>query len=222
MKKIRIVLIAAFMAAFTSCNSDTASSNENKKDSSIVQSGESTKNETKTDNSGMSNDLMSSMNAMMSRMKDVKISGDFDIDFANMMIEHHQGAIDMSEKDLSAGQDDKMKEMAQKIISAQKDEIAKLRDFVKTYKPSGMKHGEGELNKTMSDVESKMKNIQMTNDIDKDFAAMMVIHHEGAVEMSKKETTNGMSSKLKQMAQKGRDEQSKEIKEFKDWLQSKK
>jgi uncharacterized protein (DUF305 family) len=170
------------------------------------------------DNMNMSNSLMTSMNSMMDRMKAMKMTGDFDIDFANMMIEHHQAAVDMSQEEVNSGKDEKMKGMAQKIITAQKEEISQLQDFVKNYKPSGMKHGEGELQKSMSDMDTKMKSVQMSGDIDKDFAMMMKEHHAGAVAMSKKEVTNGMSAKLKQMAQKTITDQNKEIKEFEDWI----
>ncbi len=44
----------------------------------------------------MNNGLMASMNTMMDKMNSMKMCGDFDLDFANMMIAHHQGAIDMS------------------------------------------------------------------------------------------------------------------------------
>ena len=162
------------------------------------------------------------MNSMMDKMKGVPTTGDFDIDFANMMIEHHKGAIEMSEQELKSGKDDKIKSMAQQIITTQTAEIDKLKDFVANYKPSGMKHGEGELQKSMSDMESKMHNNAMTGDTDKDFATMMVLHHEEAVTMSKKELTNGMSIQLKKMAQKTITTQSQEIKEFKNWLDTKK
>jgi uncharacterized protein (DUF305 family) len=137
------------------------------------------------------------------------------------MIEHHQGAIDMSKQEINSGKDEKMKSMAQKIITVQKDEITKLQDFVKTYKPSGMKHGEGELKKSMSDMETKMKSMQMSGDADKDFAMMMKEHHAAAVEMSKKELANGMSARLKQTAQKTITDQNRQIRQFNDWLSSK-
>jgi uncharacterized protein (DUF305 family) len=176
----------------------------------------------KMDHMGKMDDLMGDMNMMMNKMKSVPVSGDFDIDFANMMIEHHQGAIVMSEKELSAGKDEEMKSMAGKIIASQKEEIKKLQDFVTSYKPSGMKHGEGTLMKTMSEMEGRMKTTQMTGDMDKDFATMMISHHETAVSMAKLERTNGMSDKLKQMAQHTITGQSKEIVDFKSWLASKK
>ncbi len=166
----------------------------------------------------MDNGLMASMNTMMDKMSSMKMSGDFDMDFANMMIEHHQGAIDMSEQEINSGKDDKMKGMAQKIITSQKEEINKLQEMVKNMKPSKMKMGEGELEKSMSDMKSQMSNMQMTGNLDKDFAMMMTSHHKSAVSMSKMELKNGMNAALKQMAQKGISEQTKEINEFKSWM----
>ena len=220
-----IKAILAFVASgiIVSCNNDsTTTSKENTTDTSSSQTTNTSPQSTSVENTTKTNDLMNPMSSMMDRMKAMKMTADFDIDFANMMIEHHQAAIDMSEQELSSGKDDKIKSMAQNIITSQKEEIIKLRDFVKSYKPSGMKHGEGELQKSMSDMESKMKTMQMTGDMDKDFAMMMIDHHESAVAMSKKQLTNGMSDKLKQMARKVITDQNKEIKEFKSWLDSKK
>ncbi len=115
----------------------------------------------------------------------MQMSGDFDVDFANMMIEHHQGAIDMSQVEVSQGSDEKIKSMAQKILKKQKEEQQMLRDFVKSYKPSGVKHGEGELQKSMSATMEKHKSMQMSGNVDKDFATMMVSHHEDGMAMQK-------------------------------------
>lgn len=214
-------VLATSMYFLSACNNDSSTTAEVSNDTSGSHNSSAAKDTpSNMDHKNMSNELMTSMNSMMDRMKTVQMTGDFDIDFANMMIEHHQGAIDMSEKEISGGKDEKLKGMAQKIIASQKEEIQNLQDFVKSYKSSGMKHGEGELQKSMSNMDSKMKSMQMTGDIDKDYASMMSAHHEGAVEMSKKQVTNGMSSKLKQMAQKGIKEQTKEINEFKAWMES--
>lgn len=63
-----------------------------------------------------------------------------------------------------------------------------------------------------------MKSMQMTGDVDKDFATMMASHHQDGIEMAKMELKNGMSDKLKKMAQKSIDDQQKDIKEFQTWL----
>lgn len=225
MKLVMTIIISAIF--FISCNNDNkTATNEVSKDSLNSKTPYASKDSLHNMDNSMSmandNKMMGCMNSMMDKMKGVPMTGDFDIDFANMMIEHHKGAIEMSEQELKSGTDEKIKAMAQNIITAQKAEIDKLKDFVAKYKPSGMKHGEGELQKSMSDMESKMHNNAMTGDTDKDFATMMILHHEEAVSMSKQELINGMSAQLKKMAQKTITEQSQEIKEFKNWLDARK
>lgn len=220
------LLATAFF--FASCGNDTNSTTTNTKDSSTTQSS-TVANDTmnhSNNQSSMENmnqgGLMAAMNAMMDRMHIMKMSGDFDTDWANMMIEHHQGAIDMSQVELSQGKDEKMKAKAQEIITKQKEEQDKMKDVVKSSKPSDMKMGEGELQKSMTEMMDKMKNMQMSGDIDKDFATMMIQHHEDGIAMAKKEVANGMNAELKKMAQKSITDQTKDISEFKQWLSSKK
>jgi len=165
---------------------------------------------------------MKAMDDMMAKMQLMKMTGDFDVDFANMMIEHHQGALDMAQVEASQGKDEKMKSKAQEILTKQKKEQQELKDFVQNYKPSGMKHGEGEMQKSMSKMMDKMKSMQMSSNIDKDFVTMMASHHQDGISMAKMELKNGMSDKLKQMAQKSIDDQQKDMKEFQAWLSANK
>ncbi len=58
-----------------------------------------------------------------------------------MMIIHHQGAIAMSNEELKSGADEKMKKMAEKIITKQKEEIGKLQSIIQSYKPMKMDMG---------------------------------------------------------------------------------
>lgn len=54
--------------------------------------------------------------------------------------------------------------------------------------------------------------------MDKDFAIMMNSHHESGIKMSKDELSHGMNAQLKQMAQKGISDQTKEVNELEAWL----
>ena len=58
------------------------------------------------------------------------MTGDQDVDFARMMIPHHQGAIDMARVQLEKGRDPRMRELAQKIIADQEREIGILNDWL--------------------------------------------------------------------------------------------
>ena len=55
---------------------------------------------------------------------------DPDVAFACGMIPHHQAAISMAEVELERGDSDQMKELAQKIIDAQKQEISELTAWI--------------------------------------------------------------------------------------------
>ncbi len=73
------------------------------------------------------------MQAAMERMQQgmgAPMSGDPDVDFARMMIPHHQSAIDMARSELEHGKDEELRRMAQKIIDDQEREIAELKDWI--------------------------------------------------------------------------------------------
>lgn len=173
-----------------------------------------------TDTMAAAKGLMTAMHSMMDKMGAVQITGDFDIDFANMMIEHHKGAIEMANIELAKGTDAKMKSMAQSIITKQTAEIKELGEAIAKHKSSGMKHAEGFLQKSMAGMKGKMSSMQMSNNTDKDFATMMIFHHEEAITMAKAEVENAMNPALKKIAQKTITDQTKEIGEFKKWLAS--
>ncbi len=67
--------------------------------------------------------------AMAKMMNDmaVKPTGDVNRDFVEMMIPHHQGAIDMAQAYLRYGSNEQLKRIAQEIIVDQQQEIAAMR-----------------------------------------------------------------------------------------------
>ena len=66
------------------------------------------------------------MDKMSHNMASMKMTGDTDHDFAMMMAEHHQGAIQMAEIEVKSGKDSHLKSMAKMMIEAQKKERAQL------------------------------------------------------------------------------------------------
>jgi uncharacterized protein (DUF305 family) len=174
-------------------------------------------------NMPMDHDMMASMNMSMQKMESMEMTGEFDLDFAKMMIIHHQSAIDMSEMEIANGKNDEMKLMAQKMITVQKEEISQFQNIINNYKAkSGQDahHGDGnhkELGESMKAMNAKMKNMVMTGDTDKDFVMMMIPHHEGAIVMAEAEINHGAHKELKQIAGKIITDQKKEIDALKAW-----
>ena len=66
------------------------------------------------------------MAKMMTAMS-IRPSGDVDRDFVDMMVPHHQGAIDMAVAVLRYGRNPQVRRLAQEIIVDQQQEIAAMR-----------------------------------------------------------------------------------------------
>lgn len=73
---------------------------------------------------------MEKMMATMPAMHQGMMNEDPDVAFACGMIAHHQGAIDMAEVQLEYGEDEFLRELAQTIIDAQKQEIADMTEWL--------------------------------------------------------------------------------------------
>ena len=71
------------------------------------------------------------MDSMQKNMAGMAKTGNPDIDFAMMMVAHHQGAIDMAQAEVDGGKDAAMIKAAKKIIVAQKKEIAQFEVWLK-------------------------------------------------------------------------------------------
>ncbi len=78
----------------------------------------------------MDMDMKPMMTDMHDKMMGVKSSGNPDVDFAMMMLMHHEGAITMAEAELKNGKNAQMRAMAKDIIRAQKKEIAVFDKFL--------------------------------------------------------------------------------------------
>ena len=60
--------------------------------------------------------------------------------------------------------------------------------------------------------------MEMSGDTDKDFAMMMKMHHQQALDMAQMELDYGKSAEMKAMAKKIIASQKKEITQFDKWL----
>jgi uncharacterized protein (DUF305 family) len=168
----------------------------------------------------MENELMQSMNKTNTAMNNAKMNGDFDYDFANLMIMHHQMAIDMSRVEIEKGSDQSIVRMGKGIVVAQEIEIRGMQQFVKNYKVQVTNNQTSNSFKIATEMKSmmdKMNTVKMTNNIDKDYVAMMIPHHESAVKMAKMQLQFGTQNAMVTLAKNIIEDQTYEIDEFKNW-----
>jgi uncharacterized protein (DUF305 family) len=79
-----------------------------------------------------------------------------------------------------------------------------------------------EAKKALKDAHDKMMQAMMmepSGDADKDFAMMMIPHHQGAIDMAKVELQHGKDPQLRAMAEKIIAAQEAEIAELRKWQQ---
>lgn len=165
------------------------------------------------------NRMMDTMHAMMSRMEAMPKTNDPEIDFVKMMIMHHQGAINMANVELQDGKNDSLKRTAQKIINEQQAEIQQFNTILATLTVDNSDPAF-----IMEQMDNMIKggktaDVQLiTGDIDNDFATLMVIHHQSAIDNASGYLHHGNNTQIKTMANNIVSSQNMEIGELSNWL----
>ena len=121
-----------------------------------------------------------------------------DISFAQEMIQHHRQAVEMAELADGRAASKDVNSLAARIKGAQDPEIKKMSGWLTAWgedvpaEMSGMGH---DMSSSMPGMMSAgdMDELKKASgdDFDKQFLAMMVKHHEGAVEMGRNEKADG-------------------------------
>ena len=132
---------------------------------------------------------------------------------------HHQGAIDMARIEMTKGKDAKLVALAKSLIERKTKEIESLKSNVSHHKPKAADDvTDKELKESISKMMTGMKDIQIKGNTDQEFAQMMILHLQSAIEMSAQEVIQGHHVQLKLMARDMIGDDKKLLNEMKDWL----
>ncbi len=135
-------------------------------------------------------------------------ANDADVSFAQDMIPHHQQALLMSDMALQAASTDELRELAARIQDAQAPEIEQMTEWLESWDEtvpdlealSHMMMGHGDADDSndmpgMMDVGQMRRMNQLMVDggvaFDQMWVRMMILHHEGAIEMAQEEQVDG-------------------------------
>ncbi|WP_406327235.1 DUF305 domain-containing protein [Streptomyces sp. NBC_00203] len=134
-------------------------------------------------------------------------AGDFndaDVTFAQMMLPHHQQAVEMARLADGRASDTEIKDLAGTIEKAQDPEITTMTGWLNSWgKPAaagsmaGMDMGGDGM---MSDKDMKELKAMKGTEFDKMFAQMMIDHHNGAIDMARTEQKSGRNTDAQTMA----------------------
>ena len=103
-----------------------------------------------------------------------------DLMFAEMMIPHHEQALEMSALALSNSTNPDVLDLAEEIQSAQEPEIAQMRSWGAT----GESHAGHQMEGMLSDAEMAALAAATGPAFDRLFLEGMIKHHEGAIDMA--------------------------------------
>lgn len=150
-------------------------------------------------------------------------SNSADVDFATMMIPHHEQAVEMADLVPSRTENAWLRTFAEQVKKAQQPEIDQLKAALKSWGkpvPSGDGHSmDGHTMDGMMTPE-QMADLEASTgaDFDRQWITMMIAHHEGAVAMAKTELAQGENPQMKTLAQSIIDSQQAEIDEMRKQL----
>lgn len=149
---------------------------------------------------------------------------DADVMFAQMMIPHHEQAIEMSDiaLDPTVGASDVVKSLATRIKGAQDPEIATMKAFLTTWKKattpdSSMDHSGSMSGMLTGEDITKLSSLRGA-EFDRAWMTGMIAHHEGAIEMAKEVLKDGKDTAVKALATAVATAQDSEILEMKKLL----
>ena len=130
-----------------------------------------------------------------------------DVLFARNMIPHHQQAVQMADLALRTSGDPAVKQLAEQIKAAQDPEIRTMTTWMSSWGRPMMSAGPMSAMPGMGGMAGMMSGTDMTRlmdakgaSFDRMFAQMMIIHHQGAIQMARDELANGADPAAKALA----------------------
>ena len=166
--------------------------------------------------------MLGSRNSMMTDM------GDVDEHFIDQMIPHHEDAVTMSELALVKAEHQELKDLPQRIITVQNQEVEQMKQWrkdwfglggllIKVASAHGFEHG---LNMGMMGDTSDLEELENAQPFDKKFIEEMIPHHQMAVMMARMLLNTTQRTEMKKLANDIVSSQNQEIEQMRAWYKA--
>ncbi|MEA5572659.1 DUF305 domain-containing protein [Calothrix sp. UHCC 0171] len=159
--------------------------------------------------------------------------------FIEMMIPHHQQAVEMADLALTSSKRPEIKKLAQVIKKDQNREIQQMQTWYKAWygkdvpimamnsetmmqRHQRMHQGmmDASMHQNMMNMKMDLEALKSASDFDKEFIRQMIPHHKMAVKMSQMVANKGKKPELRQLAQSMIKTQNLEINQMQQWYQA--
>lgn len=155
---------------------------------------------------------------------------DADTAFAQHMIVHHEGAVEMAELAAEEATTDEVRELARSVAEAQEPEIERMTGWLDAWGEEPSAGGGHAGHGATADEGSGMDGMEMEGmdqqeamaalrdtsgaEVDRRFLELMTAHHRGAIAMSETELADGENSEALELARTIVEDQTAEIAEM--------
>ncbi|MEB3337430.1 MAG: DUF305 domain-containing protein [Leptolyngbyaceae bacterium] len=162
--------------------------------------------------------------------------GQADQHFIEMMVPHHQEAVEMAELALRRAQHPEIKQLATSIIKDQTREINQMRTWYQSWydakvpttlsgmgmEPGMMGRGTGMMgmHRDMMGMEMDLEALRSAPNFDQEFIRQMIPHHQMAVMMSQMVLNSATHPEMNALAQSIIQDQTAEINQMRQWYQA--
>jgi uncharacterized protein (DUF305 family) len=153
--------------------------------------------------------------------------------FIEMMIPHHEGAVDMAELALNKAKRPEIKQFAEAIKKDQAKEIQQMQAWYKQWygkdvpaaSAGGMDHSmhqgkAGMDGGMMGMMEMDVAELKKASDFDREFIKQMIPHHQSAVMMAQMVVDSAEHPEIRNLAQAIVKSQNAEIEQMQKWQQA--
>jgi uncharacterized protein (DUF305 family) len=147
---------------------------------------------------------------------------DADVEFAQMMIPHHEQAVEMAQLAATRADSEDVKDLAGRIEAAQSPEIEEMTGWLAVWgeeaEPTG---GMDEMGDSGMMTDAEMTELEAASGaaFDRLFLEMMVAHHTSAIEMAETEIADGQFPDAVALAEEIKSAQEAEIAEMESLLE---
>lgn len=154
------------------------------------------------------------------------LHNDADTEFAQMMIVHHEGAVEMADLAVERAGSEEVRALGERIAAAQGPEIEQMTSWLEAWGEDlpaeadmgGMDHGSMEMDgMDQETVMGELSGLTGT-DFDRRFLELMIDHHRGAIEMAEAHRAAGESAEAVRLSDEIIDAQTTEIAEMTELL----
>lgn len=147
-------------------------------------------------------------------------AAEYDLQFIDTMIAHHQGAVDMARLIEGRSTRKELISLGTAIISSQQKEIEDMRSWRERWfagKPPAINMDMAGMRPSMQGMDMKKLTESKGNDFDLEFIRQMIPHHEGAVVMAREASERSTRPEIKKLAAAIIADQQVEIDKMRRW-----